>query len=366
MIKHPFPWAINIKMMLIYRPQIKYIPRAIFFNILIFLQQAFHLIEFALLSKKIELHHVEKSPIVIIGYWRSGTTYLQRLLCINPKLAYLTQYQAFFPLGSTLHSKIFKPIVNAFIKLFNIKHPSHDVLLDMDFPSEDDIALCCASYPHTPMWSHIYPNHKDHFFNEPLISNINSDQSRWFMDMYKYFVQKLSYLNGNKQLILKSPSNTTKIPEILRAFPSTKFIYIHRTPKQVFFSNMKLLTNNKHHWLQAMNKKEMIAMFLSSYRRILDRYQRTKNLIPTENLIELDFDELCLHPKRTINSIYKNFNLPRFVSQEFIYENFLKRHHLKQKNYYSGDLPRQVSNMFKEILMSTNGAELSHIKEKSL
>lgn len=350
MITAVFPIINSIRMNLAYPPERRYIPRAFLCGSLIFLQQPFHWLELIFSKRKIESTEIRNSPIIILGYWRSGTTFLQRLLCTDPSSAYLTQYEAFFPLGSGIHSKFFKPIVNELVRLFRIKHPSHKDLLEMDYPSEEDIALCAAAYPHTPMWSHIY-SANPHHFDKLLLCENGSVQSTLFIKMFSYLVKRLSYLKQNKRLILKSPSNTTKIREILRAFPSARFIYIERDPVEVFFSNIKLLSNNRHQWLQSMTEENMTDFFNWSYPEVIGRYQMTKRLIPDENLIEIRFDDLRLNPKKLLRQIYSQFNLPQF--EEAAIDDFLQRNTYKRTNYQK-ELPQKVRNMFDEVTAQKN------------
>lgn len=352
MIATVFPLGNSIRMNLAHPPQLKYIHRAFLYSSLIFLQQPFHWLELIFSKRKIEATQLKNDPIIVLGYWRSGTTFLQRLLCLDPSMAYLTQYEALFPLGSSIHSRFFKPIVNGLVKLFKIMHPSHDVYLEMDFPSEEDIALCAASYPHTPMWSHIYSFNSNSVFDKLLISEMESTESKLFIKMYTYLVKRLSYFKKNKRLILKSPSNTTKIPEILAAFPTARFIYIERDPEEVYFSNFKLLSNNRRQWLQSMTDEEKINFFAASYPKIIQRYRTTKHLIPPENLVEVRFEELRLNPKKLLKRIYSQFNLPPF--KEAIVDTFLQSNPSRQSHYNRQELPYKVRILFDEFFRRTD------------
>lgn len=349
MVTNIFPIFNNIKMNIASPRKVKYIPRALVYSGLIIMQQPFHWLELIFFKRKIESHQLKHAPIIILGYWRSGTTYLQRLLCLNPEIAYLTQYEAFLPLGSSIHTRIFKPLLNLILKVLKIKHPSHGVFLDMNFPSEEDIALISAAYPNTPMWSHVYSNRANFYFDKLLISELGSEESNSFINMYTHVVKKLSYFNLNKQLVLKSPCNTTKIAEILSAFPNAKFIYIKRNYRDVYFSNIKLLSNNYHQWLQTMSKQQMTDLFISSYPRVIRQYDNTKNLISEQNLIEIEFDELCENPKKILYEIHSKLNIQQCDKSEKKIDEFLEENHLKQVHSYSEQLPKNVKEMIEQL-----------------
>lgn len=330
-------------------PGVKYLPRALVYVAVIILQLPFHWLELIFFKRKIETHDLNHDPIIILGYWRSGTTYLQRLLCVNPIIGFLTQYEAFFPLGSGIHSMLFKRILNMVSGILKLKHPTHGVNLDMDFPSEEDIALCAASYPHTPMWSQIYTGRANYFMEKYLITRKGSPESKAFIRMYGYLVRKLSYFKKGKRLVLKSPANTSKIPEILEAFPNAKFIYIKRDCKEVYFSNVKLLSNNRHQWLRDMNKNQMTEYFISNYPRVIRHYIKTRSLIPAGNLFELDFIELCENPKKILQDIHLKFRINTTKETGRMVDTFLENNHMKKVDNYPDDLPQNVQKMFNQF-----------------
>jgi hypothetical protein len=67
----------------------------------------FHWLDRWYYKKKINGYVFRKSPLFIIGHWRSGTTLLHNLLATDPGFGYTTTYQAIFP--NNLRSKwIFK------------------------------------------------------------------------------------------------------------------------------------------------------------------------------------------------------------------------------------------------------------------
>ncbi|MCP4438819.1 MAG: sulfotransferase [Aureispira sp.] len=348
MIERYFPWVDHLRLLAKAPPQIRYIPRALVYNSLILFQQPFHWLELLFWHRKIKKQTISHPPIFVLGYWRSGTTYLQRLLCQNPKLAYLEQYESLLPLGAIIHKRLFGPILNSIFKTFKVKHPSHGVPLTTHFPSEEDIALCSAAYPFTPMQSHIYSARAEYFLDQYLILKKDSKAFNRFVRMIRYFIQRLTYTNQGKQLVLKSPCNTTKIPELLAAFPNAKFVYISRNPKEVYFSNMKLFNNNSIQWLQEMPKEEMQTLFLSTYPKVINHYKQTKHLIPKDNLVELEFETLCKQPTLTLRKIYEQLELPNYQATSSLVEVFLEKHHEKQRYYYNEKLPPSIKNLFEQ------------------
>lgn len=349
MTKRFFPWLDNIRMYLSSPPQFKYLIKAIGYNLIALLYLPAHWLEMLLFRRKIVKHQLSKDPIFVLGYWRSGTTYLQQLLCKDPEVGYLQQYDSLFPLGTILHKRMMKGIVNWIFRKTGFTHPVHGVPMTVDFPSEEDIALVLSWYPYTPAWSHMFPKRADHFFGKPLFSEEGSAESKEFMDMYKYFVQRLSYMNNGKQLVLKTPTNTTKIAELIKLFPNAKFVYIERDPKEVFFSNMKLLHASRHQWLQDMPDEQKVDVFLKTYPQMLQRYQETKHLIPKENLAELRFETFCENPLENLKDLYHKLGRTMSSEAEEIIKVFLAENHGKHRYHYEKPLPKEVEKLFSDM-----------------
>lgn len=49
-------------------------------------------------------------------------------------------------------------------------------------------------------------------------------------------VKFIAFRNKGKQLVLKNPPNTERIPYLLEMFPKAKFIFIYRNPYVLFYS----------------------------------------------------------------------------------------------------------------------------------
>ena len=94
MTTHIFPFIKKIKLIFQSPPELIYIPKSFLYILLILLQTPFHWIELILYKQKIKSHKIKHPPVIILGYWRSGTTYLQRMLTVNKKTTYLSLYES--------------------------------------------------------------------------------------------------------------------------------------------------------------------------------------------------------------------------------------------------------------------------------
>ena len=65
-------------------------------------------------ESKINKLKIKHPPVIIIGHWRSGTTYLHNLLSKDKQMGYVTTYQSVFP--DTLNNYAGRFIFRNFMK----------------------------------------------------------------------------------------------------------------------------------------------------------------------------------------------------------------------------------------------------------
>jgi len=214
--------------------------------------------------------------------------------------------------------------------VFKVQHPAHQIPMTVDFPSEEDIALISAGFPYSAMWGHIYSRDAIPFFEKYLIFKNGSKEQKVFFRYYSYLANRIAFFNKGKHLVLKTPANTTRIKELIQLYPDAKFIYISRDKEEVYHSTIKLLQNNKIHWLQTMSREKMDEVFDYGYKHTLEEYERTKSLIPPANLIELSMKEQIESPVTVLKKLYPFLNWNITEEQKDDLSRFLRKNHRKK------------------------------------
>ena len=81
----------------------------------------------------------EEAPVFVLGYFRSGTTWLQTLLALDPKLRTPLWLEALSPHTFVTTWVILRVLLTPFLWLVRIRRVSP---LGATLPAEDDFALC--------------------------------------------------------------------------------------------------------------------------------------------------------------------------------------------------------------------------------
>jgi len=264
----------------------------------------FHWWEEFVFHKKMSRFKFEKPPLFIIGHWRSGTTLLHNMLCKAPSAGYLTTFHSTFP--NNLTSKwIFKTFMR-----MNMpdKRPSDNVVLNINFPQEDEFALS-NSQPNAYYNFFYFPKNYKKFYDRAVYHKNLSEKEieRWYKSYDKLFKKAMINTQG-EQLIIKNPVNTARIDKILKLYPDARFLYIYRNPITVFYSTQRFFQKLfPSLWLHEVNKDFIDQIIFETYNQLMQDYQKQKVLIPEKNLMELKFEEFEQNPVEEIKKIYSTW-----------------------------------------------------------
>ncbi|MDX1586625.1 MAG: sulfotransferase, partial [Balneolaceae bacterium] len=171
------------------------LPKIALFYLKLVLQEPLRILEEVNYSKAIREHSLGKDPIFIIGHWRSGTSFLQYLLGQDSQFGYMNKFQVVFP-DIFLYSESFlKPFVSKIPKTFNLTRDAQNmsINLDLDSPSEIEIALSTMISPASLHWGHIFPKSARQYFDKYLyLERIKEEELNRLRQDYRYLIKKVS------------------------------------------------------------------------------------------------------------------------------------------------------------------------------
>lgn len=313
------------------------------------LLEPFRLTELLIFEKKIQGHRLQQDPIFILGHYRSGTTFLYRILMQNKRFGYMTMFQSVAPEFMLILEKPLTPVLDLLARVFGMRNYFHRIPLFWDFPGEDDVGMTAMVTPLGAQWSMMFPEKfKTHFRKTVLQTD------RAWLAKYDYLIKKISLAAKGKQLFLKSPPNTARIKMLLEAYPHAKFIYIHRNPLEVYGSSNQFWdTILKHYALGSTRRFDKHEIILWQYEEMLLAYLEQKDLIPEGNLTEIAYSDLIKDPMATTLGIYKDLDLAGFedslqASREFVVsqQSYKKLHH--KKDSVSKEITSRWSRFFEQ------------------
>ncbi len=312
----------------------KYYFKVFLTTLIVIIATPFHIWEQIVYSGKVKKHRFQKTPLFVLGHWRSGTTHLHNLLTKDPRLGFVSTYQSVFP--SNLSSKwLFK----TFMKLnMPDKRPTDNIKLNVDYPQEDEFAL--SNLQSNAYYNFFYfPEQYNEFFERAVHhKNLSEKEVEKWYNSYDKLLKKALINSGSERITVKNPVNTGRIDKILKLYPDAKFIFIYRNPVTVFFSTRHFFQNlYPTLWFHEVDNDFIDEMIFETYVKLMELYFKYKSLIPAGNLIEIKFEEFEKNPLIQLENIYRNLLKEDFSVAEPYFLEYSKAQKDYKKNKYKAD-----------------------------
>ncbi len=259
---------------------------------------------------QIDAVELDEEPLFIIGHWRSGTTHLHNLISLDPRFGCLRMFEALAP-DCSVSTASWLPRILA--RTMPTKRPMDNMEWPMDAPQEEEIPLAKIT-PYSWYTQFLFPKQAIATFERyVLLQGAPAGAEREFKAKYLRLLKVAALHDGRRRLLLKNPVNTARIPLLLELFPRAKFVFIHRSPYEVFPSTVNLhrkileLTA-----LQRFDEDDIEQNVVGMYRRVIDRYLSDAAGIPEGQLVEVGYQDLIDDPMGTLAHIYDRVGLGPF------------------------------------------------------
>lgn len=291
-----------------------------------------------------------KDPIFILGHWRSGTTFLHNLMCLDPQMSFTTTYQSIFPNNLFFFQNLFKFFMKI---LMPKKRPVDNVLLNADYPQEEEFALTNAYGKSFYNWWYFPKSIRKIAEKQLLGKNLTFEENELWKVNFKHYVSRTMAHSKTNRYISKNPPHTARIPQLLALYPNAKFIYIHRNPYEVIqstFAFYKSILPGIQ--LQDINDKTLLDAIIWVYKNLIHKYEIDKNEIPKGNLLEVTYKNLIEDPKTVIQTIYEQLLKEDFTHIQSKTHDFIKekKAHVLKKYLFEPDYLSLVNSELSDII----------------
>ena len=251
---------------------------------------------------------LDEPPLFILGFARSGTTHLHNLLSHDPQYGAISTFQAAMPTFFLIGRGWLKRLLE---RSTPDTRPMDDVEVSLDMPQEEEVALV-NSCRLSALCHLSFPRQARHYFDKyAMMEGLTKRELALWERCYLDILRKATIDNKGRQLVLKSPSNTGRVPHLLRLFPEAKFIHIVRNPYVVYQSIMHLYRQVLPlYQLQDMAAEDLSSHILYMYQKMMQQYLQDRSLIPPQHLAELSFEDLEQQPLNQVERLYAELSLP--------------------------------------------------------
>ncbi len=282
----------------------KRLPVALLLTISGLVVEPFAWLQSLLFHRRIQACRCPDDPVVVIGHWRSGTTYLHQLLSADPSAATARNQFIIAPQAAL----ILKPLLNHFLRRVMTQHrPIDAVSWGPEDPQEDEVGLARLT-----MDSHMsgiaFPQDYPRHFRRTVLHSSTQFE--------RHFLQftRLTWLYegaGKTHLVIKNSVHTARIALLLRLFPRARFVYLYRRP----LDSVRSLVQVKQRLARLVGLQlppsslQQVEETAAAHRQLQEAYERSKHLIPPGQLIEVAYDDLVQSPQVTLERIYRSLQI---------------------------------------------------------
>jgi hypothetical protein len=262
-----------------------------------------------------------RTPLFIVGNFRSGTTFLYRLLakdtqnftCFKTWEIYLAPSisQRKFFRGILIVDRLFGGFLTRLLHKIerNMLSPIKLHQMGLNMPEEDEGILL---YVWNSLWIwFMFPvfDELEKYFN--FDEKMPSWQKKAIMKFYRRCVQRHLYAHGgNKIFLSKNPSFTPRIDTILKYFPDAKIINMTRNPIEMIPSNLSWFACCWS-WFNDLKepypfKKEVMEMCRYWYLYPLKRLASE----PKTGYKIISYKDITAQPEKVVKDFYSQFGFP--------------------------------------------------------
>ena len=283
-----------------------------------------------------------RAPIFIIGNYRSGTTFLHRLLLRDERLTCLKTWEMYFAPAVTYRKffKVLDPILGGpvrwIVERFNKDLAEHSAIHETGMEKEEEDSKVffhlLSSYNMFALFP--FPRFaKKYIYYDDRVS---PEQKKNDMGYYRDVLRRHVFLSGGKQYLSKNPDFSPRVETLKEYFPDAKFINIVRTPAKVVPSTIKMWA---HLWglfgtpEETYPHKDVLIEHVKHWYKY--PHQRLRSL-PSDRYAVIEFSEFVSNPEKIIFQLYSQFGLEmtdKFAS--VLKEATGKSRHYKSTNPYS-------------------------------
>lgn len=239
-------------------------------------------------------------PLIIVGA-RSGTTFLHRLLCCEPRARPLALWEVLRPmppLGPDRRHDAVRRQVAAIKRLYPGVDTKH--LIDADQP-EEDIFLLNSSFKSAGF-----------YMMGPVYSYVEWLRSQDLSSAYLEYLQHLQLFQAedpSKRLTLKAPAHLYSMRALLAAIPNALVVQTHREPVEVLGSMNSFMQTMHAGICDDFDKRRMAATNTGILEELISRGEKDLATVSSEQVIHIRYRDLVKNPIETVRDIYRHFGL---------------------------------------------------------
>lgn len=273
-----------------------------------------------------------RDAVMILGYWRSGTTLLHELLCLDTRYSYPTTHACMNP----HHFLLTEPSILARGGPSTTR-PMDEMEVRSASPQEDEFALFCLG-ARSPYEALVMPKILPEALKLSDPKDLSpQEQQRWH-DIFLSFLAGVSLRGSGRPMILKSPTHGFRVRTLREVLPDARYVLIIRNPLTSFESVVRMWRKMFENYALGPipSDDEIREAVLSDRPRFEAKLASGTEGLPNNRFLTIRYESLVQNPLGVIEQLYGRLELFDFEPvQKTLMDEIQRRREYRAK----GNLP---------------------------
>jgi len=249
-----------------------------------------------------------RDAVIVLGYWRSGTTLLHELLCLDGRYTYPTTHACMNP-----HHFMFTEAAALARGGATATRPMDEMEVRSSSPQEDEFAFLSLG-ARSPYEALIMPTILPEALKLTDPHDLSEqDRMRW-REVCHNFLAGVSVRGEGKPMILKSPTHGARVSTLRELLPDARYVLIMRDPFTNFESVVRM-------WKKMFESYAIGPLLPDDAIReavLSDRLRFEAKLLtgvaglPENRYVALTYESLVANPAGVLEQLYGQLGLGDF------------------------------------------------------
>jgi omega-hydroxy-beta-dihydromenaquinone-9 sulfotransferase len=289
-----------------------------------------------------------RDAVVVLGYWRSGTTLLHELLCLDARYTYPTTHACMNP-----HHFLLSEASALARGGTSAQRPMDEMEVRSSSPQEDEFALLSLG-ARSPYEALVIPKTLPEALKLTDPRDLSApDEKRW-REVFLSFLGGVSARGMGRPMILKSPTHGARVSTLRELLPDARFVLILRDPLTNFESVVRMWRKMFETYALGPipSDDEIREAVIADRPRFEAKLAASTADLPENRFATLTYESLIASPAGVIEQLYARLELGDFDTvREALIAETNRRSGYTAKGSLPSDLWRErINNQWTEVL----------------
>lgn len=275
-----------------------------------------------------------RDSIVILGYWRSGTTLLHELLCLDTRYTYPTTHACMNP-----HHFLLTEASVLARGGPSTTRPMDEMEVRSASPQEDEFALFGLG-ARSPYEALVMPKVLPEALKLSDPKDLSPEENQRWREVFLSFLAGVSARGNGRPMILKSPTHGFRVSTLRELLPDARYILIARDPLTSFESVVRMWRKMFESYALGPipGDDEIREAVLADRLRFEAKLASSIHDLPPNRFVTIRYESLVANPIAVIEQLYAQLELGEFEpARKALVDEVQRRREYRAK----GSLPSQ-------------------------